>query len=202
MFGGRFDPPHRMHLAIARQALDQLGLAELHWVVSGLAPHKPSVASPLDRLAMVRCVLAQENDPRMLANDFEVKASREGRLSYTIDTLRALAAARPQHRLVLIIGSDQAWHFDTWKDWKEILGMVDLAVVDRPGIFSNDFVEKCQSRGTSVTRLEMVADPISATEIRASFLASKMVPDGVIESVALYARKHRLYETATQPGTL
>ncbi len=187
-----------MHLAIARQALAQLGLAEIHWVVSGLAPHKPSVASPLDRLAMVQCVLAQENDSRMLANDFEVKASREGRLSYTIDTLRALIATHPGHRLVLIIGSDQARHFDTWKDWKEILGMADLAVVDRPGFVTNDFVEKCQSRGTPVTRLEVAADPISATEIRASLLSSKGVPDGVMESVAVYAIKKGLYEARTQ----
>ncbi len=198
VFGGRFDPPHRMHLAIARAALAQLGLAEIHWVVSGIAPHKPTIASPEDRLAMVQCVLAQENDSRMRANDFEVKASRQGRLSYTIDTLRALATTYPGRRFVLIIGSDQAHHFETWKDWRGILGMVDVAVVNRAALLVPGFAEKCESLGTRVTELEMEGDPISATAIRDSFLKSDLVPDGVIESVAVYARKKRLYEAKTQ----
>ena len=182
-----------MHLAIARAALAQLGLAEIHWVVSGIAPHKPTIASPEDRLAMVQCILAQENDSRMRANDFEVKASRQGRLSYTIDTLRALATTYPGRRLVLIVGSDQAEHFETWRDWKEILGMVDLAIVGRPGSAATHLAATSQSLGAQVAQLELAADPISATEIRAAIGAGNNTIDGTPSPVARYICDHGLY---------
>jgi nicotinate-nucleotide adenylyltransferase len=195
VFGGRFDPPHRMHLAIARQALAQLGLAEIHWVVSGIAPHKPTIASPEDRLAMVQCVLAQENDSRMRANDFEVKASRQGRLSYTIDTLRALATTYPGRRLVLIIGSDQAEHFETWKDWREILGMVDLAIVKRPGFSATEIDALLKSAHAACTDLRVEQSWISATSIRADLATGKVRHKDLTKEVYNYINQYHLYET-------
>ena len=182
-----------MHLAIARQALAQLGLSQIHWMVSGFAPHKPCIASPADRLAMVQCVLAQENDSRMLANDFEVKASLEGRLSYTIDTLRALADAYPGRQLVLIIGSDQAHHFETWRGWQAIFSLASLAVAGRPGFDASGLATKCESFGARFTQLEITPDDISATAIRTEFEASRVSVGGISDGVALYIREHDLY---------
>ena len=39
LFGGAFDPPHCAHLAIAKAALDQLGLDELRVLPTGVAWH-------------------------------------------------------------------------------------------------------------------------------------------------------------------
>jgi len=57
LFGGRFDPVHRAHMAMARAAADALQLAEVRWIVSGSPEHKPAVASAVDRLAMTRLAL-------------------------------------------------------------------------------------------------------------------------------------------------
>ncbi len=187
-----------MHLAIARQALAQLGLSQIHWMVSGFAPHKPCIASPADRLAMVQCVLTQENDPRMIVNDFEVKASIQGGPNYAIDTLRELRAAHPDDRLVLIIGGDQANQFESWKDWQSILGIADLAVVGRPGFDASVLTAKCESFGARLTQLEITPDTISATNIRAAFCAAEVSPEGISDGVALYVRKNGLYEAKTR----
>ena len=44
IFGGRFDPPHVGHLALARAAVEQLGIDRLHVSVVVEAAHKPSAA--------------------------------------------------------------------------------------------------------------------------------------------------------------
>ena len=183
-----------MHLAIARQALAQLGLSQIHWMVSGFAPHKPCIASPADRLAMVQCVLAQENDPRMIVNDFEVKASTQGGPNYAIDTLRALRAANPDGRLVLIIGGDQANQFESWKDWQAILGLADLAVVQRPGFDSTKLAQLCKSRNVACKNLRLKQSTASATEIRATLASSKAKPEDLNREVYEYIYQNQLYE--------
>jgi len=55
VFGGAFDPPHNAHVALARAALEQLGLAALHVFPTGHAWHKVRELTPAqDRLAMAQ----------------------------------------------------------------------------------------------------------------------------------------------------
>ena len=63
IFGGRFDPPHLGHLALARTAIDHFGLDELHVTVVADAAHKRSEASAEDRLAMARLTFAGSPRP-------------------------------------------------------------------------------------------------------------------------------------------
>ncbi|MGA0978019.1 MAG: nicotinate-nicotinamide nucleotide adenylyltransferase, partial [Burkholderiaceae bacterium] len=65
LFGGRFDPVHRMHLRLAVAAADQLELPRVHWLVTGQPVHKPAEASSEDRLEMTRLALNWLSDERM-----------------------------------------------------------------------------------------------------------------------------------------
>ncbi len=48
IFGGTFDPPHLGHLILGSEALDQLQLERLLWVLTPDPPHKQDQAiSPL-----------------------------------------------------------------------------------------------------------------------------------------------------------
>ena len=69
LFGGRFDPVHRAHVAMAQAAAAQLGLTEVRWLVTAAPVHKPAVASPAQRLQMVRLALDELGDDRMVADD-------------------------------------------------------------------------------------------------------------------------------------
>ena len=89
VFGGTFDPPHIGHLILAADACDALRLDRLIFVPAAAQPFKvetPAVASPADRLEMVR--LAVGDDPRYAVEDTEIR--REG-LSYMVDTLEEIA---------------------------------------------------------------------------------------------------------------
>jgi nicotinate-nucleotide adenylyltransferase len=117
MFGGAFDPPHIAHVALAKAAVEQLGLDELRVFPTGQAWHKSgTVASPEDRLAMAR--IAFGDLARTVVDDRELHRAGP---TYTIDTLRELGAQYPGAQLYLVMGEDQAVSLTRWRDWQAVL---------------------------------------------------------------------------------
>ena len=200
--GGSFNPPHCGHLALARTVLD-LGLVDSVMLVpAAVPPHKTivgNVSSNL-RLAMTR-VLAEE-DSRVLVCDIELR--RTGK-SYTIDTIHELYDEHPEWRLRLILGSDMAKSFVTWKEYRELLRIAPPLVAERPDApFSADIKERYQGlteEDIAVLeegRFAMTPVDISSTKIRA------MVADGagmeelspvLTPGVARFVMEHRLYSS-------
>jgi len=89
LFGGSFDPVHNAHVALATLALAQLQLDEVRWIPVCKSSQKSRKLAPAaDREAMVRLAIAGE--PRFALDRTEL---RRGGVSYTLDTVRDLAAA-------------------------------------------------------------------------------------------------------------
>ena len=129
LFGGAFDPPHNAHIALARAAVHELGLARLHITPTGQAWHKNRPLTPAaQRLAM--CRLAFAHEAHCVVDACETRRSGP---SYTIDTLMALQAQYPGAALYLQMGADQAAAFHTWKDAARILEIATLCVAIRAG---------------------------------------------------------------------
>jgi len=195
VFGGTFDPPHVGHVAVARDVADALELDRVLWIPARIPPHKQDVAiSPgAARLDMVRVACA--SDPRFEACGLELE--REGP-SFTVDTLRELAARNPGAELYLILGADQVRMFERgWKEPEEILRLATLALMDREG-------ETAQGVGSALSGVERAVHvpvtrvDVSATRIRAALAAGKdvaaLVPAGVLEVATregLYGRAAR-----------
>jgi nicotinate-nucleotide adenylyltransferase len=187
VFGGAFDPPHVAHVALARAALEQLQLDELRILPTGQAWHKSNVlTAPEHRLAMAK--IAFDGLPGALVDDRELK--RPGP-TYTIDTLRELAAEQPKAELFLVMGGDQAQAITQWREWETILGMVTLCMAERPSHGSGDAPPlPSQARQRP---LRLPAMPESATDIRARVAAQKGIDALVPEGVARYIARHHLY---------
>lgn len=128
LLGGSFDPPHLGHLRLAELAWERLGLDALRFVPSAQPPHKAAGATPdAARLGLLRLALAGRPwsiDPLELDR---------GGTSYTVDTLEALAAREPGAAWILVLGSDQAAAFATWRDPARILELAAVAAALRPG---------------------------------------------------------------------
>src|SRR5205814_1443843 len=83
ILGGTFDPIHNAHLAIAKTALQSLGLAKILWIPTGKPGYrKPPVASAFDRLAMLALAIKDEADFEIDSRELASSAS-----PYTVDTL-------------------------------------------------------------------------------------------------------------------
>src|SRR6185436_1167056 len=98
------DPVHVGHLDAARAARRAMLLDEVRLIPSCDPPHRPAdpLASPFHRFALV--ALAIQDDEGLRASDMEL--TRTGP-SYTVDTLRALAAEGWEaSQLFFILGSD------------------------------------------------------------------------------------------------
>lgn len=128
VLGGTFDPPHLTHLAVAKAAIEQLGLDEVIFIPTAQNPLKKthSKVSAKRRFQMVKLMIADE--PNMSISDVEL--SRPGP-SYAVDTLQELQFARPAEYW-FILGSDAAITLPEWKHPEKLGKLARLAVVLRP----------------------------------------------------------------------
>ena len=187
LFGGTFDPVHNAHVALARSALDALALQEVRWVPAGQPWQKPGVSEAPHREAMVRLAIAGES--RFVLDRIEIERTGP---SYTLDTVRALAAARPGTEWVLLIGADQYAGLHTWNGWRELLGQVTLAVANRPGLQRAPDAEVLR-HPHRVVPLPML--DIAATDIRARVRSGQDISQLVPPAVARYIDSHGLYRS-------
>lgn len=189
VFGGAFDPPHVAHAALARAAVDQLGLDELRILPTGDAWHKIRPLSPAQhRLAMAR--LAFADLPRVVVDDRELR--RPGP-TYTVDTLRELQAEQPDAQLFLVMGEDQAAALTRWHQWETVVALAVIAVAARaatPGELRSALPP--QARFQPLALPSMAA---SATAIRSRVGSGGAIADLVAPGVASYIARHHLYQS-------
>ena len=127
LLGGSFDPAHEGHVHITREALRRFGLDRVWWLVSPGNPLKPRPPAPLAaRMAAARAIMQH---PRVSITALEVPL----RTRATADTIRALKARYPGVRFVWLMGADNLVQFHQWRQWEDIMRMVPVGVLARPG---------------------------------------------------------------------
>lgn len=160
---------------MARLALESGEVGSVVVVPSYAHPFRKELAPYDHRLEMARLAFGT------LGDRVEVSKLEEaiGGVSYTIDTVRALAAVHPGRQLRLIVGSDILPDLPQWKSHEELCALAPLLVFQR-----------------AKTRDEEAGIPaVSSTELRALLHSGhspgRMLPDGVEN----YIRTHGLYGT-------
>jgi len=126
--GGSFNPPHAGHRAISLFAMKRLGLDRIWWLVTPGNPLKDGHDLP-PIAERTRAARLAANHPRIEVTDFE--ASIDTR--YTYDTLRWLLRRGRGAHFVWIMGADNLASFSRWRNWRDIAGLLPIAVVDRFG---------------------------------------------------------------------
>ncbi len=188
VLGGTFDPIHLGHLRAAETAREGLELELVAFVPAGMPPHRSGrLASALDRFAMV--CLASVGHPHFVVWDTEVK--RPGP-SYTVDTLAALRAERPDDQLVLVVGSDTWPEMTGWREPERLFALAEVAVVDRPGQPARALASPFPS-ARGVARVQGPGLAVSATSVRERVRRGESVRYLVPDAVAEYIAKKGLY---------
>lgn len=202
ILGGTFNPPHIGHLALARQARDELGLEQI-LLMPLYAPHKPlgSDPGPEHRLAM--CRLVSEHESRVSACALEV---RRGGPSYTADTLAEVHAKHPQAELTFIVGADTARTLPAWHEPGAVLGLARLAVAEREGSDRMQVLDALASisvnaQGSAGVRQAPHFLAMSPIEASSSLIRDRLAEGAGIEDlvgapVARYIAEHGLYRDA------
>ena len=217
LFGGRFDPVHRAHVAMAQAAADQLGLTEVRWLVTAAPVHKPAVASPAQRLQMVRLALDELGDDRMVADDREITLAQGGQANATWVTIESLQRDDPGRRLVWLMGEDQLQAFTTWQRWEWLVKNMSLAVCARPEVVeatsSSANLERQDGEeqsgkapqpstlghappGAHILPVAFSADTVSSSQVRAAIAKGDPIDGLVPAGVARYLAAHNVYGAA------
>ena len=128
IMGGTFNPPHAGHVLISETAIKRLRLDQLWWLVTPGNPLKSNGGLPplQDRIAACRAMV---HDPRIKITGFEATLGTP----YTAATLAFLTRRFPTARFVWVMGADNLAGFHRWQHWREIMQLMPVAVVDRPG---------------------------------------------------------------------
>lgn len=179
--GGTFDPLHHGHLVAASEVAARFHLDEVVFVPTGRPWQKDDrVVSPAeDRYLMT--VVATAADPRFTVSRVDI--DRPGP-TYTTDTLRDLAAARPGAELFFITGADALEAIVSWKDIDSLWELAHFVAVSRPGHTLD--VHGLPAGAVSVVEIPALA--ISSSDIRRRVAAGRpiryLVPTGVLQYIA------------------
>jgi nicotinate-nucleotide adenylyltransferase len=177
-------------------------------VPAAVPPHKigRDLAPAADREAMLRLAIAGMDGLEVSTIELD-----DGRVCYTIDTLRRLRVGPPAIAPVFILGMDSLVELGTWKNHRDLLREFDLIVVDRPGLpprlpeeIGRALVDLEGGRGTAtgasepgrggrIFRLRLPPIPISSSEVRERAAAGGNLADLVPDAVAGYIRSRGLY---------
>lgn len=180
LFGGSFDPVHREHVALVREAVLRLGLNEVIVLPSFVAPHKlgGATASAEDRLALLKT--AFRGDPRVTVSDFEIAA---GGTSYSYLTCEHFKAAYPDSELFFLTGADMLENFFEWKCPERILSCATLVSCGRGNRTADGFHGAFLERfGCDYLSLPFSGREVSSTAIRTQLAFGKRpseLDDGV-----------------------
>jgi nicotinate-nucleotide adenylyltransferase len=186
IMGGTFDPIHHGHLVAASEVESLFELDEVVFVPTGEPWQKSERRVSTAEHRYLMTVIATASNPRFWVSRVDI--DRPGP-TYTIDTIRDLAAQRPGAELFFITGADALAQILTWKDADEALRLARFVGVTRPGYELSD----AHLPTDSVMLLDVPAMAISSSDCRARVAAGRpvwyLVPDGVVQ----YISKHRLY---------
>lgn len=185
IFGGSFNPVHIGHAIIAKSVAES-GLVDEVWMM--VSPENPLKAGkPMlgesERLHLVE--KAMRDCKGVKASDFEFSLPRP---TYTYRTLCELKSAYPEHKFLLLIGSDNWRLFDKWKDPERILDKFGVIIYQRPDapaegpfpkgvetmegvpivMLSSSYIRECLKNGKDIRYLvpEEIYEDIMKMEIK------------------------------------
>jgi nicotinate-nucleotide adenylyltransferase len=208
-YGGSFDPIHNGHLTIAEKLIEVFRLDEFVFIPAFHAPHKKNkqVSSGYHRYAMLSSATA--NADKIKVSTVELDAPER---PYSIETLSKLKSELGEtHRIFFVIGADSWQEITTWRDWENLLKLVNFIVVTRPNYeitFShvtdeiagrivdlrNNKEFTANENDSRIYITDCVKLDISATKIRSSVAAkSNDWQQYVPNEVAKYIEKYELY---------
>lgn len=199
LFGGTFNPLHNGHIALARELRAEFELDSVQFVPSFLPVHRdePEISAAMRQHLVA---LSISPYPELTLNRCEIERAGP---SYTVDTLRAVAARADGRSLCWLMGADSFNSFPGWKSPQEILRLAHLIVCERPGvlldrsIYPEHQLQPGQTlnefRAGKIAFYSMQPNPCSSTVIRQRLQQAASTEGCLSEPVLEFIRKNQLY---------
>lgn len=173
IFGGCFNPPHKMHKDIAYNLINKDYLDKVIFVPTGDNYSKPGLVTIDQRIDMLNILLNGEN---IQVSDL----SKDNNYQYTFQVLDYYKTKYPLAELYFICGTDNLDEFETWKRYDYILSNYKLLVIMRNEDNISYILSKYPEYKGNICIANISQNPVSSTLVR------NLVKDGDFEKLDKY----------------
>ena len=127
VLGGTFDPSHKGHLEISKQAKKKFELKNIIWAITKKNPFKSKSKLDLrDRIQFAKKLINKNDYIKIRFYEEKIGSNR------TIDLIKYLNRNK-KFEIYFIMGADNLINFHKWHKWKSILKKCKILIFDRKG---------------------------------------------------------------------
>jgi len=128
ILGGTFDPPHKGHLEISKEAKKKYKLDYIIWAITRKNPFKKKVKTKLiARIKFAKKIIGLNKFIKIKFYENKIKSNK------TIDLISYIKRKNKMLDLYFIMGADNLINFHRWHKWKSISQKCYILVFDRQG---------------------------------------------------------------------
>ena len=127
ILGGSFDPAHKGHLAISKEALKKFNLKSVIWAITNQNPFKEKSVNNIKKRVVVCKRIIGKNKSIKVQFFEDIIASNK-----TSDLIDYLSKNK-KYELFFLMGADNLINFHKWHKWRQIIKKTNVVVFDRQG---------------------------------------------------------------------
>ena len=188
IFGGSFNPPHKMHKKIALELIKKHYVDKVIFVPTGNKyKYKNNLLSDNIRLEMLK-LMCIDNE-KLEVSDYELKEQ----VVYTYETLDYFKNKYKDDEIYFICGTDNLSYIDKWKKGEYILSNNKILVIKRNTDDINTLLNKYKDYKDNIIVTDIKENEISSTKIREMIYNNKRAETYLDKDVSDYITRNKLY---------
>lgn len=193
IFGGSFNPPHKMHKEIAKELIKKGYVDKIIFVPTGSKyEYKNNLESNEVRYTMLSLMCCKEKDITISKYELQDKPI------YTYQSLDHFQRRYKDDEVYFICGTDNLSYMDQWKRGKYILENYKILVIKRETDDIEPLLEKYKKYKENIVVTDVKEQKLSSTYIREEIKKGnyRNIKKYVDRKVYRYIRKNHLYQDA------
>ncbi len=183
IYGGSFNPPHKMHKKIVDKMLQE-DIDKVIIVPTGNAYNKLGLIDIKHRISMLELVFKGTQSVQI--SDFEDKSQQ----IFTYQTYMHFKEIYPQDKIFIVMGSDNIKTIKSWKNADYLIKNCNFLVFLRN---NDDPIDILQHTGGANIIFKKDVGECSSSKIRKFLSNNKSIDRFVKTDVIEYIKKHNLY---------
>ena len=149
ILGGSFDPAHKGHLAISKDAAKRLKLKKVIWAITKKNPFKGKSNLSLSiRIKYCKKIISKNNFIKVKFYEDIIRSNK------TIDLINYLLKDK-KNKIYFLMGADNLINFHKWDKWNVIANKCNILVFDRHG-YKKKSLNSVTFRSLSQKNLEYI----------------------------------------------
>ena len=162
ILGGSFDPAHKGHLAISKEAKKKFRLKKVIWAITLKNPLKKRNKTSLSiRIKTCKKIIKSKNYIKVKFYEKEIRSNK------TIDLINHIKKNN-KYDIFFLMGADNLINYHKWHKWKEISQKSKIIVFDRHGYKKKSLnsISFKRLKGKNLRFIEFNKVNISSSQLR------------------------------------